>query len=238
MRKSICYILVVAMLVTNAFAFAEQKEDRDIFSSIGGFLSDTINNAGETIDSAVNDASGYISGVTDGIGDALTNAGENIEKFWDSTSGYVSDAWNWAEIAMNEAGSAIGDTTQNTLNQLGSWLDISGDNALNTLKGVYNVVTSSLGIAENKATDLWNGIYQYSIEKNINMVVLVKLALAIMIRISLGGDILIGEMAGDYIDQVVMDWFTDFSINNETDAENALTHLEDSLGSVVSDSNN
>lgn len=238
MRIKICYVLVVAILFTNVFAFAEQKEDRGIFGGIGGFLSDTINNAGEAIDSAVNDASGFISGVTDDIGNALTNAEESIEKYWDNTSGYVSDAWNWAGVVMNEAGSAISENTQNTLNQLGSWLDITGDNALSTLKGVFNVVASSLGIAENKATDLWDGIYQYSIEKNINMVVLVKLALAIMIRISLGGDILIGEMAGDYIDQVVMDWFTDFSINNETDAEKALTHLENSLGSIVSEGDN
>ena len=234
MRKSICFTIVIAMLFTNVFAFAEQKEGKDIFGNIGGFLSDTINNAGEAIDSAVNDASGFISDATDDIVNALANAGENIEKFWNSTSGYVSDAWNWAGIAMNEAESAIGETAQNTLYQLDSWLNITGDNAINTLKGIFDVVAKSLGIAENRATELWNNIYQYSVEKNINMVVLVKLTLAIMIRVSLGDDILIGEMAGDYIDQVVMDWFTDFNINSEKDAENALAVLENSLGSVVS----
>ena len=76
------------MLITNVFAFAEQNEDRGLFGSIGGFLSDTINNAGEAIDSAVNDASNFINDAKGDIGIALSNAGKNIEKFWNSTSGY------------------------------------------------------------------------------------------------------------------------------------------------------
>jgi len=238
MRKQISIVLITVILLTNVCTLAEQNEGKDIFGTIGGFINETINNAGATIDNAANDVTGFINDAGENISGALDNAGNSIAEFWNKTSGYASDAWNWAGTVVEDTGNAISDSTQHTLNQLGSWLDITGDNALSTLKDIFDVVTSSLGIAGSQAAKIWDSVYQYSIEKNINMVVLVKLTLAILIRISLGSDILIGEMAGDYIDEVVMDWFSDFNINSQEDAENALTTLENSLESAVSGSNN
>ena len=241
MRKRISMLLVIVILITNLSAFAEQEEQNEgggLLGAIGGFVTDTINNAGDAIGDAASGVSGLINGAGDSIGNALGDAGKGFLEFWKNTGAHVGDAWNWAGVSVAGTGSAINDSARNTLNQLKSWLDISGDNALNALKGVFGEVGSSLGMAGGKVTELWDSIRNYAEARNINTVVLVKLAIAIMIRVKLKDNTALGIMAGNYIDEIVMDWFDDFSISSDKAAENALATLDDSLENAVQGSQN
>lgn len=235
MKKTMCITLAIVILLFNIFANAEETPETDFFGSIGGFFSDTINNAGEALDNATKDATGFFNDVGENISSAVDDVGASVIEFWNSTSAKTGDAWNWTSTLVEEAGNKMNKSVINSISDLQSWVTLTDENALSILKNVFETVASSIGMAGDKATELWDMIYQYSVEKNINMVVLVKLTLAIMVRVSLGGDMLVGEMAGNYIDQVVMDWFADFNIESNEDAENALKSLENSLEEAVTE---
>ena len=251
MRKWICILLVVALLTTNLSAFAEQdgaSEEKGLVGTIGDFVTDAINGAGDAIGSAASDAingagdaigsaasdvSGLINDAGDSIGNAISGAGRSFLEFWKNTGDHIGDAWNWAGVFVADTGNAINSTARDTLSQLRSWLSISGDNALNTLKGIFGEVASSLGMAADRAAELWDSIHSYAVAKNINMIVLVKLAVAIMIRVKMKDSTALGKMAGKYIDDIVMDWFFDFNIDSDEAAQNALTTLDTSLETAV-----
>jgi hypothetical protein len=236
MRKWICILLVVALLTTNLSVFAEQdgaSEEKGFVGTRDDFVTDDINGAGDAIGSAASDVSGLINDAGDSIGNAISGAGRSFLEFWKNTGDHIGDAWNWAGVFVADTGSAINSTARDTLSQLRSWLSISGDNALDTLKGIFAEVASSLGMAADKAAELWDSIHSYAVAKNINMIVLVKLAVAIMIRVKMKDSTALGKMAGKYIDDIVMDWFFDFNIDSDKAAENALTTLDTSLETAV-----
>ena len=260
MCKWISILLVVAILMTNLSAFAEQGEEKDLLGTIGGFVTDTINNAGDAIGNAASDVSGLLNDAGDAIGSALSDAGDAIGsaasdagnsitnalsdagkgflEFWKNTGEQVGDAWNWAAVSVSETGNAINNSARETLGNLRTWLSISGDNALNTLRGVFGEVASGLGMAADKAAELWDSIQRYAEARNINMVVLVKLAVAIMIRVKMKNDTALGRMAGAYIDEIVMDWFDDFNIDSDKAAAHALATLDTSLENAFQGSQN
>lgn len=240
MRRLLSVVLVIALLSAYISVMAEENNEKGVLEAIGGFLGDVASDASDAFNNAVDGTGQFLSDTGNAIGSKLDDAGNtigsfldstgvSIEGFWRDATGFANDAWNWAGGFIKDEGNAISTYAAQALGDLESWLNITGDNGLSMLQDVFEVVATNLGIAGDKAAELWNAIYDYSVEKNINMVVLVKLALAIMIRISLGGDMLVGEMAGNYIDEIVMQWFYDFDINNEADAEDALRELEKSL---------
>jgi hypothetical protein len=274
MRKWISILLVVAILMTNLSAFAEQdgaSEEKGLVGTIGDFVTDAINGAGDAIGSAASDVSGLLNDAGDAIGSALNDAGDAIGnalndagdaigsaasdagnsitnalsdagkgflEFWKNTGEQVGDAWNWAAVSVSETGNAINNSARETLGNLRTWLAISGDNALNTLRGVFGEVASGLGMAADKAAELWDSIQRYAEARNINMVVLVKLAVAIMIRVKMKNDTALGRMAGTYIDEIVMDWFDDFNIDSDKAAAHALATLDTSLENAFQGSQN
>ena len=228
MKERIALLLVISIF---AFCFSGLAEQNDggLLGSIGGLFDNAIDEAGQFVNNAVDDADEFINSAGESIDGVVNDAGNVIGEFWESTSGFASDSWNWAEALVAEQGEAISRYAVEAYGNLNSWLDITGDSSLDTLKGIFDVVSTNLGIAGDKATELWDSVYQYSVEHNIDMVVMAKLTIAILIRIYLS-DTKAGEMAGEDIDEIVLDWFSNFNINTEEDAENALSNLEQSLG--------
>lgn len=233
MKRWISAILVICISFSCVSCFAEEKEEQgSVFDKVSVFFSKLASGAGEALDSAADSVGEFMQSVKDGVGNAAADAGQTVKEFWNSTAGTVKDTWDWAGAFAKEKGDAVSEYAKQALFDLKTWISITGDNAVETLHDVFNGVAAGLGMAADSVARLWNSIQSFARENNISFPVIIKLAIAIMIRIKFSRNTRLGKMAEQYIVETVMAWFLGYDIDDEESAESALGDLEKSLDAL------
>ncbi|MBQ6122220.1 MAG: hypothetical protein IJI59_10825 [Clostridia bacterium] len=236
MKRLISAILVICISLSCVSCLAEEPDsvlDKDgVLEKVGGFFSKLASDAGEALESAADNVGAFVESVREGIGDAATDAGQTVKAFWDNTAGTVKDTWDWAGAFAREKGDAVSEYARQSLLDLKTWISITGENAMEALHDAFNSVATGLGMAADSVARLWDSIQSYARENNISLPVILKLAIAIMIRIKFSRNTRLGKMAEKYIVETVMGWFFGFDIDDEESAESALGDLERSLDAL------
>ena len=90
-------------------------------------------------------------------------------------------------------------------------------------------MAEKMGIAARTAAELWTAVMDYAAKRNISPVVIVKLSLAVLVKLYLGrlskgvDSMAEAEIHADV--KTVIGWFTDNQIVSELAAQNALKLL-------------
>ena len=176
---------------------------------------DTLNKAGEA------------------VGEAANSAGQKIGDLWSSAEDKATNAWTWISEFTSEQGDNVSQAATEVITDLKSWVNTNGANAQEQLEAVFNSMAEKIGVAGDKAAEIWNSILAYAKERNINPIVLVKLTLAIMAKIYLGkisktvrimAD---AEILSDA--NTIISWFCDNQIDSEKAAVKALELIQEFL---------
>lgn len=227
MKRFLSALLIIAMISVNTFTIAEEKED--LWGQIGGFLGGVASGAGDMLDKA-EDTLGKAGEV---VGEVANDAGQTISDLLNSAGERASDAWTWISEFTSEQGSNVSQTATKAITDLQTWVNTNGTNAQEQLKFVFTSMAEKIGIAGDKAAEIWNSILEYAREKNIDPIILIKLTLAIMVKIYLGK---LSKTANSMADaeilsdaNTIISWFCDNQIDTEKAAENALGLIQDYL---------
>ena len=141
MKRRLCFLLAVLMMTGSSPVIAEEG---NILDSAGKFFGDTWN----SVSGAASDAWDTAS---EAAGNALDTAGEAIGQAWTDVSGAAIDAWGKAGVYLGEKS-----------DEFSVWMTISGNDALEKLKGIYDETAAEMQIEETTANELWLQSMNYS----------------------------------------------------------------------------
>ena len=227
MKRMISALLILAMISASTFAIAE--ENGGLWGQIGDFLAGVASGAGDMLDQA-GDTLGKAG---EAAGEAVNSAGQTIGDLWASAQDNAGNAWTWISELASEQGSNASQAATKVLSDLQSWVNTNGANAQEQLEAVFTSMTEKIGIAGDKAGEIWDSILAYAKEKNIKPVVLIKLTLAVLAKIYLGR---LSKTAGDKADaeilssaSTIISWFGVNQIDSEKAAEEALRLIQNYL---------
>ena len=158
MKQSLCLLLAM-LLVCTSTAFAGE----------GGFLDSAGKLFGDTWNVVSGAASDAWDTASEAAGDALDTAGEALDQAWTEISGVAADAWSKASVYLDEMS-----------DELSVWMSISGNDALEKLKGIYDETAAELLADADHANDLWLQSMNYAESNGIAKVTQAKLTLAIL----------------------------------------------------------
>lgn len=201
MKRLLLISLLIACLVFPICACAESKEG--FLDSAGKFFGDAWNSAGKLWDEASNAA-----------GEAWDAAENRIGQVWTDFSSAASDAWSKAGDYLSEKGE-----------QFSVWMSITGKDALEKLKGIYDDMTEEMQIDSATANKLWLQSMDYAEANDIARVTQAKLTLALLAYAQ-------ANAAGGGIADAVRDMLLNSGIDNQTAAENALVGMLAASGSL------
>lgn len=175
-------------------------EEDNFFDSAGEFLGNTWNS------------------VSDAASDAWETAGDAIGQAWDDVSGFAEGAWN-------DVGAFLGEKNA----EFSVWMSISGNDALEKLKGIYDEMTAEMQIEASAANDLWLQSMDYAQANDIARVTQAKLTLAALAYVQ--NTATEGEPA-----QAALDMLLSSGITDQAAAENALAGMAEA-GAAAPDPN-
>ena len=158
MKQRLCLLLAMLLIGTSP-ALAEGGGFLD---SAGKFLGDTWNSVSDAASDAWDTAS-------EAAGDALDTAGNAIGQAWTDISGAAVDAWSKAGVYLGEKS-----------DEFSVWMSISGNDALEKLKEVYDETAAELLMDETNANNLWLASMNYAESNEIAKVTQAKLTLAVL----------------------------------------------------------
>lgn len=202
MKRRLCLLLAALLLISSSRAVAEESS---LLDSAGKFLDDTWN----SVSGAASEAWGSVS---EAAGNALDTAGEAIEDALTDVSDVVADIWS-------KAGGYLGEKSE----EFSVWMTISGHDALERLKGIYDETVSEMQIAAASANDLWLQAMAYADENGIAKVTQAKLTLAVLAYTQAQ------TPEGDPV-QEALELLLNSGIDNQATAEKALANLLASSG--------
>ena len=153
MKQRFCLLLAALLLI---IALPVHAEEGNFFDSAGKFLGD----AWSSVSDAASDA-------WDAASEAAEDAGEAIGKAWSDVSGFAVDTWN-------QVGTFLGEKSA----EFSVWMSVSGNDALEKLKGIYDETAAEMGIEAKSANDLWLQSMNYADANEIANVTQAKLTLA------------------------------------------------------------
>ena len=153
MKQRFCLLLAALLLIV---ALPVHAEEGNFFDSAGKFLGD----AWSSVSDAASDA-------WDAASEAAEDAGEAIGKAWSDVSGFAADTWN-------QVGTFLGEKST----EFSVWMSVSGNDALEKLKGIYDETAAEMGIEAKSANDLWLQSMSYADANEIANVTQAKLTLA------------------------------------------------------------
>ena len=153
MKQRFCLLLAALLLIV---ALPVHAEEGDFFDSAGKFLGD----AWSSVSDAASDA-------WDAASEAAEDAGEAIGKAWSDVSGFAADTWN-------QVGTFLGEKST----EFSVWMSVTGNDALEKLKGIYDETAAEMGIETKSANDLWFQSMNYADANEIANVTQAKLTLA------------------------------------------------------------
>lgn len=192
MKRFVAIMLVILLTMHSFCAYAEEEKG-NILDSAGQFFGDVWNGAGELWNQA-----------TDSAGNFFANAGEAISNAWSELSGATVEAWN-------NAGEFLGEKSE----EVSVWMSVSGNDALEKLKGVYDELTAEAQMDSTSANELWLRAMEYADEHDIAKVTQAKMTVAAM-AYALAGE----EDAS--VEQVVSEMLFNGDISDQPAAEAAL----------------
>lgn len=152
MKQRFCLLLAALLVI----ALPVHAEEGNFFDSAGKFLGD----AWSSVSDAASDA-------WDAASEAAEDAGEAIGKAWSDVSGFAVDTWN-------QVGTFLGEKSA----EFSVWMSVSGNDALEKLKGIYDETAAEMGIEAKSANDLWLQSMNYADANEIANVTQAKLTLA------------------------------------------------------------
>lgn len=158
MKQRLCLLLAM-LLIGTLPAIAEED----------GFLGSAGRFFGNTWSSVSNAASDAWDTASTAAGDALDTAGEAIGQAWTGVSGAAADVWNKAGVYLGKKGE-----------EFSVWMSISGNDALEKLKEVYDETAAELQMDETSANNLWLTSMNYAELNEIAKVTQAKLTLAVL----------------------------------------------------------
>ena len=144
----------------------------------------------------------------------LDSAGKFFGNAWNSVSGAAVDAWN-------KAGVYLGRKSE----ELSVWMSISGNDALEKLKAIFDEKTEEMMIEKTRANDLWLQSMDYAEANDIAKVTQAKLTLAALVCIQEEG------AEGDVV-QAVLDLLLNSGITDQATAEKVLANMVAASGEV------
>lgn len=159
MKRYLCFLLAVVMMSGYSPVIAEEG---NILHSAGKFLGDTWT----SVSGAASDAWDTASEVA---GNALESAGNAIGQAWTDVSGTAADVWS-------KAGAYLGEKSD----EFSVWMTISGNDALEKLKDIYDETAVELQIEATVANELWLQSMDYADANGIAKVTQAKLTLAVL----------------------------------------------------------
>ena len=158
MKQRVCLLLAMLLIGTSS-AFAEESGFLD---SAGKFFGDTWNSVSDA-------ASGAWDTASEAAGGAFDTAGEAIGQAWTDVSGFASDAWSKASVYLGEKSE-----------EFSVWMSISGNDALQKLKEIYDETAAELLMDATSANNLWLASMDYAESNGIAKVTQAKLTLAVL----------------------------------------------------------
>lgn len=197
MKRHLCLLMAILMLVGASPVLAEEG---NFFDSAGQFFGDTWNSVSDAAGDAWNSAS-------EAAGNALDSAGEAIGQAWNGVSGAAADAWSKAGVFLGEKG-----------DEFTVWMSISGNDALEKLKGIYDATAAEMCIDATSANGLWLQSMNYAEANGIAKVTQAKLTLAVL-TYAQGVD-----TEGDVV-QTALDMLLNSDIEDQAAAEAALESM-------------
>ena len=193
MKQRFCLLLAALLLI---IALPVHAEEGNFFDSAGKFLGD----AWSSVSDAASDA-------WDAAGDAAEDAGEAIGQAWDDVSGFAVDTWN-------QAGTFVGEKSA----EFSAWMSVTGNDALEKLKGIYDEMAAEMGIDTASANDLWLQSMDYANANEIANVTQAKLTLAALAYAQEAG------AEGD-VAQAALDMLLGSGITDQAAADAALASM-------------
>lgn len=124
-KKMVCFVLALCVLVYGMIAFAE--EQKAFFDSVG----DGLTNAWGAVSGAVNDGA---NAVGEAAGAAWSAAGGAAEDTWNAVSGAAEDTWNQA----SETGNAVGEWVSEAADTVGNIAADAWHWTVETATGTWN----------------------------------------------------------------------------------------------------
>lgn len=197
MKRCLCFLMVILMLTATLPVLAEEG---NFFDSAGKFFGDTWNSVSDAAGDAWNSAN-------EAAGDALDSAGKAIGQAWTDVSGVATDAWNKAGIFLGEKS-----------DEFSVWMSVSGNDALEKLKGIYDATAAEMCIEATSANGLWLQAMDYAEANGIAKVTQAKLTLAVL-AYTQGID-----AEGDVV-QTALDMLLNSGIVDQAAAETALASM-------------
>ncbi|MCQ2437353.1 MAG: hypothetical protein MJ099_03025 [Clostridia bacterium] len=223
MKRFIAFILTVALLTVTLNASAEAPA---IIGKMSGGLGDIWNAVVDTATDVFEEVSEVVSVAAD---DFLEYASEAGEQAWAWAQVKIGEAWVWTKENAAEvwdwAGVKLGEVTV----EVTEWIKLNGPDILDQLHVIFVGLLDELGINSENIEAIWNEVMAYADSHNIKPSVMAKLVLAIIVRFVMAEDVDMQGAADVYIKEVLAQWFSDFSVDTNEEAESALEGLEDSL---------
>ena len=204
MKRRLCFLLAVLMMTGSSPVIAEEG---NILDSAGKFFGDTWN----SVSGAASDAWDTAS---EAAGNALDTAGEAIGQAWTDVSGAAIDAWGKAGVYLGEKS-----------DEFSVWMTISGNDALEKLKEIYDETAAEMQIEETTANELWLQSMNYADANGIAKVTQAKLTLAVLAYAQAN------TPEGD-IAQAALELLMNSGIDGQAAAEKTLSNLLASSGNV------
>lgn len=181
-------LLLAALLLSGIFS-ACAEEETNFFGSAGKFLSDAWNSAGEA------------------AGNALDTAGEAIAQAWTDVSDAAVDAWNKAGVYLGEKSE-----------EFSVWMSISGNDALEKLKDIYDETAAEMQLDTSAANELWLASMDYAEANGIAKVTQAKLTLAVLAYVQ-------EEAAETDAAQAALELLLNSGIDGQAAAESTLENM-------------
>ena len=204
MKRRLCLLMAVLMMTGSSPVIAEEDS---FLNSAGKFFGDTWNSVSGAASEAWDAAS-------EAAGNAMDSAGEAIGQAWTDVSGAAADAWSKAGIYLGEKS-----------DEFSVWMTISGNDALEKLKGIYNETTVEMQIEATAANELWLQSMDYAEANGIAKVTQAKLTLAVLAYVQ-------ANAPDSDIAQAALELLMNSGINSQTAAEKALANMLASNGEV------
>lgn len=158
MKRYITILLILLFAVNSVVCLAEEN----FLDSAGKFFGDAWN----SVSGAASDA---WDAASEAAGSALDTAGEAIGQAWTDVSGAASDAWSKAGFYLGEKS-----------DEFSVWMTISGNDALEKLKGIFDETAAEMQIEATAANKLWLQSMDYADANGIAKVTQAKLTLALL----------------------------------------------------------
>lgn len=173
----------------------------------------TLFSASAGAESALDSAEKFLGDAWDSVSgaaeDALDSAGAAIGQVWSDVRGAAFDAWNDAGTFLSEK-----------RDEISVWMSVSGSDALEKLKAVYDEETAKMRLDGAQANAFWLEILDYAQAREIAKVTQAKLTLAALACIQAQGE------AEDAL-QAAREMLTNGGIEDQASAEAALAAMLD-----------